>query len=195
MSMSEFIARISVIALAGLVLASCASKPPPVPHYYVLDNLKQSSSKPSGKPLAVAEISVPDYLRQRKLVMRQSSQQILFANYHSWADDLPASMRRVLIDELSAASSIYRFVERCIDCGGLQIRVDQFYPTDTGQAVLSGSYSLQLKEKAGQGGEAQFQPFHLERALRDDGYDEAVFQMRQLLLDLSQVIVANDLKK
>lgn len=173
--------RVQSILCACLLVSACTSTPAPQSKIYVLDDLPNSVANDAAELIAINKIELPDYLNQGKLILRQQDQQILVANYHIWADDLPDSIRRVLAYELSNNGQEYRAVNSCSACDELTVRVDHFYPTDTGEAVLAGSYTYSRSDAESE----IYKQFSFSRALREDGYDEAVYQMRQLLLQLS----------
>lgn len=183
--MTTTLSRLCAGLCACILVSACANAPLPQSKIYVLDDLPDRVSNDATALIAINKIELPDYLNQRKLVLRQLDQQILIANYHIWGDDLPDSIRRVLAHELSNNGQEYRVVNSCSACGELTIRVDHFYPTDSGEAVLAGSYTYSQDE-------AQiYKQFSFKRILREDGYDEAVYQMRQLLLELSNNIAVS----
>ena len=177
------------IILLCLLLSGCSSTAilKPQAKFYLLDSLPVTESNNAKNIIAIHRISIPAYLDQPNLVMRQADQQIIIANYHSWADNLRDSIRRVLRSELNRSGKDFRFEETCQACGDLTITIRDFYPTDAGEVFLAGSYSL-IKEPEQTAKQVHFS---LRGNMQDSGYDEAVNQMRQLLLKLSQHIRSN----
>lgn len=170
-----------------MLIPACStfSKPAPIHKYYILDEMPSVGDSDLVSVILIKNILVPDYLKQRNLILRQKDQQIAIANHHSWADDLVMSIQRVLTKELSRDTERFQRDKICINCFELTINIDHFYPTESGSAFLAGSYSLSnLKSKA-----QSSQHFSFESALGNDGYAEAVYQMRQMLS-----LLGNDIK-
>ncbi|MFT7528641.1 MAG: putative lipoprotein YmbA [Arenicella sp.] len=176
------------LILLCLLLSACSTTTlKPQAKYYLLDSLPASESNDAKRIVAINSISMPAYLDQPNLLMRQADQQIIMPNDHRWAGNLRDSVRRVLRAELNRIVRGFRFEETCQDCGGLTITIRHFYPTDAGEVFLAGSYSLiQEPQQA-----AHQVPFSFRGNMREAGYGEAVNQMRLLLLELSQHIRRN----
>jgi uncharacterized lipoprotein YmbA len=172
------------------ISACSVTKPSPVTTYYLLDSRPLTvNQKARDHFIEVFSISLPDYLEQPNLVIRGKNNQIVIASYHSWADSLSDSIQRVLLRELNKLDSAYSFVKACNQCGKLSISIEHFYPTESGQVVLSGSFQFQTGVN-----KTLFQQFVLSDELVADGYDNSVSQMRQLLVQLAEKIVT-DLSK
>lgn len=175
----------------GLILwlSGCTSVSPLTPQvtYYLLDDTPQVSQtvQTNTKPINVSRIVVPEYLNRTNLVMRKSNKEMLFANYHSWADSLPQAMQRVLVQNLNETANAIKYTRHCPDnqCAQLRLIVDHFYPTEDGQVVLAGSYFYTKNTSA-----TALEPFVLTRDLENGGYNEAVQRMRELLSDLAKQI-------
>jgi uncharacterized lipoprotein YmbA len=169
-----------------LMLSACASTKSTSPEmkFYLLDALPAAISNNATSEISLSKVQVPEYLKQASLIMRTDGQQIRFARYHQWAGNASKAIRRVLIEELNQISSVHRFVDRCGDCGDLQINITHFYPTESGEVFLAGTYSVALEKEVKQKTES----FTLSLQMEESGYEHAVFKMRQLLLKLSQRI-------
>lgn len=180
-----------ILVLMAVWLSGCTSVSPLTPQvtYYLLDEIPKAQIQEqiqSDQPqIQVARIAVPDYLNRPSLVMRRNNQQMTFANYHSWADSLPTAMQRVIVSALNQTSATVQYTRHCTlrKCAQLQIVVDHFYPTETGDVVLSGSYSF-----TGTTAKSSPKPFTLTETLKSGGYNEAVQKMRELLFDLAEQI-------
>lgn len=180
--------RIFFITLL-LCLTGCTAVTPLTPKvtYYLLDEVPLTAPQPpTGQAIIqVTAITVPEYLNRSNLVMRKANQEMSFANYHSWADSLPAAMQRVVVQALNQNTTNISYSRYCAtaNCPRLQIAVDHFYPTESGDVVLAGSYVFASKS-----GATRPVPFVLTKALESGGYHEAVQQMRELLWALSDHI-------
>jgi len=157
----------------------------PDSYYYILDSVSEAETPAASIAKNVTQIKVrpvilPDYLNQANLVMKLSDHQIKIANYHFWAEDLRQSIQQVLIKELNNNSQTSSFGQECANCDELVINIDHFYPTETGEVLLSGSYYRKSNYQANK--------FFLKMELKRGGYDEAVSAMRKLLTELAQQI-------
>ncbi len=176
--------RFILLTTALIAVSSCSSTTDDQSiSYYLLDPLPvQVQRRPGAESIQLLPINLPDYLRQNRLVIRKGGNQIQQAGFHSWADGLSDSIRRVLINNLNEASADYSFVKNCGNCKGLLISIDHFYPTEDGQVVLSGLLEIEADEEA-----TVREPFFFSNRLRADGYDNSVSQMRELLDELGQL--------
>ncbi len=79
-----------LFALAALLLTGCAGKVR-YPDYYTLALAPSKDPPPSETQkvpaVAVQRFESPAYLRQGRIVYRQSPEQIGFYDYHRWASD------------------------------------------------------------------------------------------------------------
>lgn len=176
--------RLFCLLLALLVLSGCmASKPPPSTFYYVLDDKASTyAEKRTNTIVKILPVLVPDYMNQPNLVLKLSDHQIKITNYHFWAEDLRQSIQRIVINELNGSNANVTFTQRCENCTQVMIMLHHYYPTESGDVVLSGSYQI-----IGTSGTQQ-QAFSFTRSLTKGGYDDAVANMRLLLNDLSKDI-------
>ena len=178
---------INIILL--ILISACASTQSTTPtvKYYILDAKPRALSHSLSKQLVkVDRIILPDYLNQPNLVMRMADQQMHIAAYHSWADNLPDSLQREISRSLNDKNNGYGFVKRCQNCGSLVIAVDHFYPSDQGEVLLAGSYELSLDGK-----QKHRHQYFFSSVIAEDGYDESVNKMRQLVAQLVNQINQN----
>lgn len=173
-----FTLGVSLIAGCSLV-----EKEQPV-NYYVLDTQPVAPGK-TAKTTAtmVSIVELPEYLDQPNIVLRDASQRLHVAYYHSWAEDLASAIRRVLISELNRADSAIRFTMRCENCAQLNIVIDHFYPTTQGEVVLAGEYQVINADRL-----LFSEVFLIKTALAEDGYEHAVQQMRNAIIRLARDI-------
>ncbi len=106
-------ARFAFVALTALLMTGCAGKVR-YPNYYTLA-LAPSKESPSSEgqklpAVAVQRFETPAYLRQGRIVYRESPQQIGFYDYHRWASDPGQVVTTAMIDSLRAAG-IFSTVE------------------------------------------------------------------------------------
>lgn len=90
---------------AALLMAACGAVR--YPKYYALT--VAATPKPStdagGRPVVVAvrRFETPDYIRQGRIVYRETPHEIGFYDYHRWADDPGATITTAMIDALRSA--------------------------------------------------------------------------------------------
>jgi uncharacterized lipoprotein YmbA len=173
-----------LISLVFLLSAcSAIEKEQPV-NYYVLDAKPSAlTAKAITRNIAIDRVDLPDYLNQPNIVLRDDSQKLHVAYYHSWADDLGSSIRRVMISELNVLSDDSRFSARCLDCESIKLSLNHFYPTTQGEVVLAGDFQIKPLNKA-----ITTQSFLITLDLENDGYEHAVDKMRLALFQLAAKI-------
>lgn len=172
-------AKVLLLATSVVVLNGCVnSKPAPNAFYYVLDPKPQSfQAKTTTTQYKVLPVAVPDYLNQPNLVLKLSDHQIKITNYHFWAEDLRQSIQWVLINELNQANKQASFTSNCTQCSQISLTLQHFYPTESGDVVLAGSYQIKTETD-------QQYSFSYTGSLNKGGFDEAVSVMRGLLNEL-----------
>lgn len=99
--------------LAVLVMAGCAGKVH-YPDYYML-SIAPSEDPPSNgnhklSAVAVQPFETPAYLRQGRIVYRQTPEQIGFYDYHRWASDPGQVVTGAMMDCVRSAG-LFSFVE------------------------------------------------------------------------------------
>ena len=99
-------ARFAFFALTALLLAGCAGKVR-YPDYYMLA-LAPSKGPAANEgyklpAVAVQRFETPAYLRQGRIVYRQTPEQIGFYDYHRWVSDPGQVVTTAMIDSLRAA--------------------------------------------------------------------------------------------
>jgi len=179
-----------------------------------------SSQKASTTRVMVDEIVLPDYLSTSQLVMKDEGHTILKANYHSWADSLNESIKRALINDLNDASPNTEFVALCQKCARISVTVQHFYPSTDGTLLLAGYFEympsrydvstrhsgvegdtnvnnaigsvLNSSHSSAQNVDLQhtMSRFYLQTTLDEDGYANAVKQMRAQVTQLADLVLA-----
>lgn len=105
----------SASACAVLLLtAGCGGKIL-YPTYYTLEIPSPpapTANAPRRGAVAIRRFESPPYLRQTKIVYRQTAEEIGFYEYHRWADDPAETVTQAVIDSLRASqlfSSVTRY--------------------------------------------------------------------------------------
>jgi uncharacterized lipoprotein YmbA len=106
--------RLLAVWVAVLLLAGngCAFLQPAESesHYYLLTAVHLPGvSAPRGGPTCVVRllpVEVADYLKTEDMAVRTGTNEIIFAQFHRWAEPLAAGVRRALADDLCGSSRI-----------------------------------------------------------------------------------------
>jgi len=111
--MIRSVARFACFALSALIMTGCAGKVR-YPDYYMLA-LAPSKDPPANEgqrlpAVAVQRFETPGYLRQGRIVYRDSPEHIGFYDYHRWASDPGESITMAMIKSLRSAG-IFSTVE------------------------------------------------------------------------------------
>jgi uncharacterized lipoprotein YmbA len=105
-TMTSRVSRFAFFVLSALLMTGCAGKVR-YPNYYMLA-LAPSKDPPSSESqklpaVAVQRFQTPAYLRQGRIVYRESPEQIGFYDYHRWASDPGQVVTMAMIDNLRSA--------------------------------------------------------------------------------------------
>jgi len=96
---------IATACVSALLTAACAEIR--YPKYYLLN--VEPTRKPAADDarrsvtVAVRRFDAPDYIRQGRIVYRETPEQIGFYDYHRWAADPGATITTAMIDALRSA--------------------------------------------------------------------------------------------
>ncbi len=109
----RIISKLSACA-AMLLMAGCVGRVVQ-PHYYTLETPPALSPAVSGRQVAatvaVSQFGAPPYLRQGRIVYRQSPEEIGFYEYRRWAADPAETITAAMIDSLRSRR-MFSFVKR-----------------------------------------------------------------------------------
>lgn len=174
--------KLILLGLYVSIISACSSieVEKPVSYYVLDDKPAQLTKKNTERTISIDQIILPDYLNQPNLVLRDASQKLHVAYYHSWADDLSAAIRRVVTAKLNALDKQVYYTSICEECERLTIVLDHFYPTTQGEVILAGEYQLSLDTQ-----QLTRQSFLIKTELQQDGYEHAVKKMQLVLNKLA----------
>ncbi|NMH59380.1 PqiC family protein [Alteromonas ponticola] len=170
-----------------VVISGCASQSINL-NYYLLHS-PHSDNKAGQQPgyqLSLQKLVLPEYLKQRSLVMQTSPTTLHFSPQHVWAEPVQSGMIKALEDSLWQQHQILSVPaglaqhNDALSSADVAIVVDDFLPTSDGQAVLRGKYWIMYADQS-----KTMHIFNLQRPLEEDGFDHAVLQMQQLVAELS----------
>jgi hypothetical protein len=94
------------LGMAGLLLAGCTEATEPTRHY-IIDAAEQRGAvrqvaAQEGPVVAVAPVTMPEYLNQNGIVTRNSRNEVTRAEFHQWAGPLSEEIARTVAENLSA---------------------------------------------------------------------------------------------
>ena len=92
-----------LVALAGLLAAGCGTSQPA--RFYLLDDTPSSppaESTDNGVILLVGPVNIPPHLERSPIARSTPGTEIVYEDYHRWAEGLGAGIMRVLRAELAA---------------------------------------------------------------------------------------------
>lgn len=194
-STATLMLSVVVAGWLSMSMTACTSTPKQSQsnHYYLLENSTLPSSRNRGKKtteIALKPLNVPAYLTQNRLVIKGNSTDIIYANYHYWAETPKKAIHAGLMDRLNAhltnptnlTNALY--TSFCRDCASVHVTIRSFYPTLAGDVVLSGFYDIKDADNR----IIKQRPFHLTESLATGGYDESVSKMTDLLDELAHRI-------
>ncbi|MCC2607263.1 PqiC family protein [Planctobacterium marinum] len=177
------------IVILLIMINACATQPGNFNYYQLgpdtAHNLPAKTSDLSSKHSVLLTVKVPDYLKQNKMVVQTGQHQLHFAQLHLWAQIPLKSIRAALVNEISPHDAPWYMVEHYKNAPAqphyqLDINIQQFYPTDSGKAILQGTWLFFVDGKA-----HTKQHFNYTETLATDGFSHAVSQQYQLLQQLS----------
>jgi ABC-type uncharacterized transport system auxiliary subunit len=110
--MMKTLVRMSVCALT-LLVASCGGARRP--HYYALEipsppDPTRSEPRLPGT-VAVSRFETPSYLRQGRIVYRETPEEVGFYEYHRWAAEPAETVTTAMVETLRS-SRLFSFVKR-----------------------------------------------------------------------------------
>ncbi|MDR2213900.1 MAG: ABC-type transport auxiliary lipoprotein family protein [Pseudomonadales bacterium] len=186
-------ARLALALSLSALLGACINVEPVQLSYYLLNGRDGASAAPvdpSVPALVLESITLAEYLEQSGLVLQQGDNQLQVSRSHLWAEGLDVAVPEALLRSLRAAAPNYRYFLRGSDfvpapTYALRLYLDAFHATDSSEVVAGGRYQI-VDVAAGR--EVLNREFNLRQALRDDGYPQAVRQLRELLDQLARDI-------
>jgi uncharacterized lipoprotein YmbA len=87
-----------VVVLLGAVATGCSVR---LPQTYVLSATSAAASPRSGPVVGVGPVTLPAYLDQRSIVVREASGEVRLSRVHQWAEPLQDGVARVIAENLA----------------------------------------------------------------------------------------------
>jgi uncharacterized lipoprotein YmbA len=102
----------SIVCAAGVILAGCAGPGEFTRHYVINAPDQQEAVRPAsaqeGPIIAVRPVTLPEYLNQNGIVVRDRDNEIERAEFHVWAAPLSEEIARAVAENLSTMLSTDR---------------------------------------------------------------------------------------
>lgn len=190
------IIRPFILTVLASSLSYCASEPVQVNYYLLAGNAPQGVSIQASNTLpslVIDTVEVADYLQQSGIVLQTADTQIQISKRHLWAETLDSALPKLLFKELQKQSNEFNFYLKYSDFVPrsdyrLLVHIDSLQATDRGEVICSGRYQLVSEADREQ---VITVDFKFNRDLTADGYDHAIEQLRLLVSDIAQNVVAS----
>ncbi len=170
--------KILLTIAMSIVLAGCASSSST--QYYRLPDSALKSNTQLNKTAVSTQVILANYLQSNSMVYEIAPNQMQFTQNNMWAESLPTALQNSVLNKLNQNSHQYRFVGDGGNSRQLQIYVQSFYGSHTGDVVLEG-YAQWLQE----GKTIRNQNFTIRQAQAKDGYPAMLNAMNQALAQLA----------
>lgn len=135
-----------LLCAAVAALGACGSTP--AAHFYALNpSAAQSTTGASEVALLVGPISVAQYLDRPQLARRVSAQELVFDEFHRWAEPIDQALSRTLALDLAAllgSTQVLQFPargQRPFEFR-LEVLVTRFEQDSAGRAVFEARWTL-----------------------------------------------------
>ena len=128
-------------------LAACAAREP-LPQFYLLTPPAGSHGRSHGGPsVYVQRVAVPAYLVRNSLVMVRAGNQVAYAGSARWAEPLDQGVARMVAEGLNRVARIQATSFTPAAPPGdyvysVEIQLQRFEGTDTGQVILAARYQV-----------------------------------------------------
>lgn len=177
--------KLTLMVLMISLISACSSTPTVIKHY-LLDAKMEPSTKTGTELWRLEPLIMSNHLEQPELLIIASNSQIYYSQLNLWSEPLKHGFIRLLSRNLLSTSDVQLVLPnepgaRALN-RSLTIKVDQFAPRDSGDAVLSGTFWVTRS----QGMERHAYSFTIP--LEKDGFDHSVQQQAKLITQLASAI-------
>jgi uncharacterized lipoprotein YmbA len=114
-------------------------------HNYVLRVTGEAvPPKSSGLHIGLFPVQLPEYLKQRSMVVREGASEVRYNDDERWAESLDAGLTRVLRERLSATAQVvsYPFTTEQARDYDVRVRVQACEGASAGGVVFSATYEI-----------------------------------------------------
>lgn len=98
----------------------------------------------SGLHIGLFPVQLPEYLKQRSMVVREGASEVRYNDEERWAESLDAGLTRVLRERLSATAQVasYPFTLEATRDYDVRVRVQACEGTSDGGVVFSATFEI-----------------------------------------------------
>jgi uncharacterized lipoprotein YmbA len=130
-----------------LLSAGCSlpeARPDTAQNYVLRVTTEAVPPKPSGLHLGLFPVQLPEYLKQRAMVVREGASEVRYHDDERWAESLDAGLTRVLRERLSAKAQVlaYPFTTEQVRDYDVRVRVQACEGTSDGGVVFSATFEI-----------------------------------------------------
>ena len=178
-------------------LSSCTSEPLSV-RYYLLHTPenKVTNTIDNAKPIVILRLlDVADYLRQPSLVMQVDQFELHYSHQDVWAEKLQSSFFKALLQDLNISGNTNYVASSSPEAINavttINVKLEHFHATDASTVVSSGQYWLSAHDRKNDKNKDlpnSSHSFYFKSELKQDGYAQAVKQLRALMASLAKQI-------
>ena len=98
--------KIKICISIVLALCLCACFSSPSSRFYMLNSIQQSApgiveTEQNSLSICVGPVLMAEYLDRKQLSVRDGGNEVLYSEFHRWAEPLDAAFSRVLVENLS----------------------------------------------------------------------------------------------
>jgi hypothetical protein len=118
---------------------------PDTAHNYVLREVAEAvPTKSSGLHIGLFPVQLPEYLKQRAMVVREGENEVRYNDEERWAESLDAGLTRVLRERLSATAQVlaYPFTTEQARDYDVRVRVQACEGTADGGVNFSATFEI-----------------------------------------------------
>ncbi|HWZ95935.1 MAG TPA: PqiC family protein [Opitutaceae bacterium] len=118
---------------------------PDVAHTYVLRVAAEDvTPKSFGRHVGLFPVQLPEYLKQRAMVVREGASEVRYNDEERWAESLDAGLTRVLRERLSATAQVlaYPFTLEQVRDYDVRVRMQACEGTSDGGVVFSATFEI-----------------------------------------------------
>ncbi len=130
-----------IASCVALLLSACANTPT---QYYRLPDSVLKTNTELQKPAIDTKVTLASYLNSSSMVYEVAPQQVQFTQNNIWAEDLQSALQNNLLNKLNQQSRHQRYVLPNGATEKLNINIQSFYGSYTGDVVVEG-YAQWLK--------------------------------------------------
>lgn len=181
--------RLLGLAFVSLFFVGCSSSSQPLSYYLLHDTSTTPPATTSTPSVAILnKIVLPDYLKQRGLVVQTSETGIHIASEHFWAEPVEEGLTKSLRDALRNQNvDLITHAMGAEDVNGyITLRIDDFIATYNGDIILRGEFFIKFIDETNVSDH-----FYITLPLSSDGFEASVKTMRHAIGQLAVDIAAN----